>query len=142
MKSKNLTTLMLSFITLNAHAIRTLDCTPAIDDRLNLEIIFSKNISPEKPFIGFNEFGATLKLKKLTSNQTYTNSNIRITPEIYTTDINLRGDAAGIYLRLYPQFDNHNVFTHYTGQVLINDLDVRAYFNFSNSYGRPGFVCR
>lgn len=129
-------------MTLKAHAVRTLNCTPAINDRLSLEITFSKDINPEKPFIGFNEFGATLKVKKQNSNQSYTNSNVRITPEIYTTDLNLRGDAAGIYLRLYPQFDGHNAFTHYTGQVLINDLDVRAYFNFSNSYGQPGFVCR
>ena len=142
MKTKILTTLMLSFITLNAHAVRTLNCKPSIDDRLSLDITFSKDISPEKPFIGFYEFGATLKVKRQNSNQTYTNSNVRITPEVYTTDTNLRGDAAGIYLRLYPHFDGRNVFTHYTGQVLINDLDVRAYFNFTDSYGQPGFVCR
>lgn len=133
---------MFSFITLNAHAVRTLNCTPSVDDRLSLDITFSRDITPERPFVGLYEFGATLKVKRQNSNQTYTNSNVRMTPEVYTTDTNLRGDAAGVYLRLYPHFDGRNVFTHYTGQVLINDLDVRAYFNFTDSYGQPGFVCR
>lgn len=142
MKTKLIATLMFSFITLNAHAVRTLNCTPSVDDRLSLDITFSRDITPERPFVGLYEFGATLKVKRQNSNQTYTNSNVRMTPEVYTTDTNLRGDAAGVYLRLYPHFDGRNVFTHYTGQVLINDLDVRAYFNFTDSYGQPGFVCR
>lgn len=65
-----------------------------------------------------------------------------MTPEIYTTDINLRGDADGVHLRLYPQTSSAGEYTHYTGQVFINNLDAKAYFNFKDLGEQPGLYCR
>lgn len=64
-----------------------------------------------------------------------------MTPEVYTTDINLFGEAAGVYLRLYPQIGAEDEYTHYTGKLFINDLNAKADFNFNNHGDKPGLEC-
>lgn len=121
--------------------INAIKCKTAKSAEHTVEISFFRPVNPLKPFIGFLFFTANLSVFK-NETKVYQNLNIRMTPEIYTTDINLRGDANGVYLRLYPQITNDGEFSHYTGQVFINDLDKRAYFNFRDSDDKPGLYCQ
>lgn len=125
----------------NAFAVSKVECTPGKNPDVKLIISFSRNIDPARPFIGTYEWGASVKVVHPNTSKNYDNRNLRITPEVYTTDINLRGDAAGVYLRMYPQFNEREQFVNYTGQLFINDLDARAYFNFTDRDGITGFIC-
>lgn len=126
----------------NAFAIQIVECTPGQNPNIKVIVTFYKDINPAKPFIGSYNWGATLKVIPPNPSKNYENKTIRMTPEVYYSDISLRGDAEGIYLRLYPHFDNNNNFTNYEGQVFINDLDYKAYFNFIDRDGVPGLTCK
>lgn len=121
--------------------LNSIKCQTAKSANHTVEISFLRSVDPLNPFIGFLFFSAKLTVFK-NEVKVYSNPSLRITPEIYTTDINLRGDAAGVYLRLYPQTSNEGDYTHYTGQVFINDLDARAYFNFRDIGDQPGLYCQ
>ncbi|KYG63251.1 hypothetical protein AZI85_04235 [Bdellovibrio bacteriovorus] len=122
-------------------SVTRLICIPSQNDDVQIEVLFNKAIDPKTPFIGSYNFGATLIVKEKGFAQNYTNSNIRMTPEVYYSDISMRGDAEGVYLRLYPQFKGSE-FSHYTGQLFVNDLETRDYFNFRDSGAGPGFSCK
>ena len=119
--------------------VQNITCVPSKDSGVKVQISFYKGIDPLHPFIGVYDFGATLRISQERSTRIYENS-LRVTPETTYHDDKLRGDAEGVYLRLYPQKSNGE-FSHYTGQLFINDLNVKAYYNFSNANGRPGLVC-
>lgn len=123
-----------------AAEIKTLTCTTAKSEIHSVVIEFPRNVNPLSPFIGFLSFTASLSVYKYDV-KVYQHKNIRITPEVYTTDINLRGDAEGVYLRLYPQI-KEGEFSHYTGQLFINDLNQKAYFNFKDADDQPGLNCQ
>ncbi|WII70660.1 hypothetical protein QJS83_09335 [Bdellovibrio sp. 22V] len=134
--------LVLSAVTGHAASIQRLTCIPSFTDDTKIEIVFSRSIDPLKPFIGTYNWPAALKISHPGTTQGYTRQDVTITPEITYDDINLRGDAGGyVYLRLYPEIKN-GVFVRYTGQLFINDLDVRAYYNFKSYNGVPGFICQ
>lgn len=139
---KTLLVLIALTFSLSAFAVQTVECTPGQNSNIKLIVTFVKNIDPAKPFIGSYNWGASLKVIHPQASKNYENKNIRMTPEVYYSDISLRGDAEGIYLRMYPHFDDNGVFLNYTGQVFINDLDYKAYFNFIDRDGVPGFTCR
>ncbi len=122
-------------------AMTMVTCTPTRNSTYQINIIFPRDTNPLHPFVGFLNFMATVQIFNPQNQLEYENKKIRVTPEVYTTDINLRGDAEGVYLRLYPQITNDQ-FTHYTGQIFINDLDTKNYYNFRSSDSAPGFVCR
>lgn len=124
-----------------AFAVQEIICIPQKNKNLRIQFHFPRDVDPAHPFRGFLYFNTTLKINDLNENRIYQNPYIRITPEVYTTDINLRGDAEDVYIRLYPQFENEK-FSHYTGQLFINDLNTRSYFNFRNENNQPGFICR
>ncbi|KYG69366.1 hypothetical protein AZI87_09265 [Bdellovibrio bacteriovorus] len=138
-------TLISLFIALSAStsiaSVTRLVCIPSQNDDVRIEVLFNKAINPKTPFIGSYSFGATLIVKEKGFSKSYTNSNVRISPETYYSDISLRGDAEGVYLRLYPQFQGSE-FSHYTGQLFVNDLETRDYFNFRDSGMGPGFSCK
>lgn len=140
---KFLVLVLILTISIKASAItlNSMNCQTAKSAEHTVGISFFRPIDPLKPFIGFLFFSATLSVFK-NNVKIYENSNLRMTPEIYTTDINLRGDASGVHLRLYPQITNEGEFINYTGQVFINDLEARAYFNFKNEGEKPGLNCR
>lgn len=129
-------------ISVQAFAIQNIICTPAQNSKNNVEIVLHKNIDPAHPFIGPLEFGAVLSVHHPIASKSYKNNAIRIQPEVYTTDLTLRGDSEVVHLRLYPHFDNSNNFTHYTGQLFINDSDTKTYFNYVDHDGIPGLSCR
>lgn len=120
--------------------VKSLTCQTAKSADHTVVINFFRPVNPLSPFIGFLFFGAELSVYKNNS-LVYENKNVRMTPEVYTTDINLRGDTDGVYLRLYPQTTAKGEFTHYTGQVFINDLNTKAYFNFRDIDSQPGLYC-
>lgn len=131
---------LISLVAEAATTVQNLTCVPSKDSGIQVQISFYKGIDPLHPFIGVYDFGATLRVSQKSSNRVYENS-LRVTPELNYHDDKLRGDAEGVYLRLYPQKSNGE-FSHYTGQLFVNDLNVKAYFNFSNANGRPGLVCK
>lgn len=133
--------LVMAFAT-NAFAaeIKTLTCSTAKSEIHKVVVDFPRSVNPLSPFIGFLSFTATVSVYKYDV-KVYENKNVRVTPEVYTTDINLRGDAEGFYLRLYPQLVEGE-FSHYTGQLFINDLDKKAYFNFKDFEDQPGLDCQ
>ena len=121
--------------------ITSITCDPARSNAHQVVVEFVRPVDPLKPFIGFLYFSAKLSVYK-NSVKVYELASVRLSPEVYTTDINLYGEAAGVYLRLYPQIDSAGQFTKYTGKLFINDLDVKAYFNFNDLEGHPGLDCR
>ncbi|WP_409479854.1 hypothetical protein [Pseudobdellovibrio sp. HCB154] len=123
-----------------AAEVKTLTCSTAKSEIHSVVVDFPRSVNPLSPFIGFLSFTATVSVYKYDV-KVYENKNVRVTPEVYTTDINLRGDAEGVYLRLYPQM-LEGEFSHYTGQLFINDLDKKAYFNFKDIDDQPGLDCR
>lgn len=138
---KSLFITLFSFLfSAHAFAVQTVVCTPAQKPDVVVTVTFYKDINPAKPFIGSYNWGATLKISR-PGKTDYLNQTVRMTPEIYYSDISLRGDAEGIYLRLYPHFDANNNFLNYDGQLFINDLDYKIYYNFIDRDGIPGFTC-
>lgn len=123
-------------------AVQNVVCIPAQKPNVKILVTFNKNIDPAKPFIGSYNWGASLVITQAGSPKVYENKSVRITPEVYYSDINLRGDAEGIYLRLYPRFDADNNFTNYDAQLFINDLDAKVYYNFIDRDGVPALTCR
>ena len=123
-----------------AAEVKALNCSTAKSEIHTVVVDFPRSVNPLSPFIGFLSFTATISVYKYDV-KVYENKNVRITPEVYTTDINLRGDAEGVYLRLYPQVVEGE-FSHYTGQLFINDLNVKAYFNFKDMADQPGLDCK
>lgn len=123
-----------------AAEVKALTCSTAKSEIHTVVVDFPRLVNPLNPFIGFLSFTATVSIYRYDV-KVYENKKVRVTPEVYTTDINLRGDAEGVYLRLYPQV-KEGEFSHYTGQLFINDLDQRAYFNFKDVEEQPGLDCK
>lgn len=138
---KNLVIALSFLFSLQAFAVQTITCTPSSNPNVKLSVTFHKDIDPAKPFIGSYNWGAVLKIAR-PGKPEYVNSKVRMTPEVYYSDISLRGDAEGIYLRLYPHFDGNDKFVNYDGQLFINDLDYKVYYNFIDRDGTPGLVCK
>lgn len=124
----------------NSYGLNNTACTPSRNPSYQINIIFPRDVNPLHPFVGFLNFMATVQVINSNNQLEYENKKVRITPEVYTTDISLRGDTEGVYLRLYPQITNEQ-FTHYTGQLFINDLDTKSYYNFKNTDAAAGFLC-
>ena len=126
---------------MQAYAVQNVVCTSSQKPDVKVLVTFYKDIDPAKPFVGSYNWGATLTIVKDNSPKVYENKTLRITPEVYYSDINLRGDAQGVHLRLYPLFDGDNIFKNYKGQLFINDLDHKVYYNFIDRDGVPGLTC-
>jgi len=138
---KNIALLIVALFSIQTWAIQNLVCKPTKNSQIQVEIQFYRDINPRQPFIGLLEFGAVVKVIHPIASKSYTDKSVRMTPEVYTTDINLRGDSESSRLRLYPQFNQQGEFTNYLGQLFVNDLETKSYFNFVNEGQTPGLVC-
>lgn len=123
-----------------ASAVTSITCVPARDTDFRVQVNFNRDINPLIPFIGVYEFGAALKITQKNSRYAY-QINLRMSPEENYQSDKVRGDAENVYLKLYPQQKNGQ-FSHYTGQLFVNDLNVRAYFNFMDLGSEPGLTCK
>lgn len=136
----------LSALSAQAVSITQLTCQTITRDAV-VKIQFDKAVDPMQPWIGWGSFGASLEVKVLNSRQSYKRTDLRISPIASAEDVNMRGDASGfdggaLYLRLNPQISNGQATGAYTGQLFINDLNARMYFNFSSDGKTPGLICK
>lgn len=102
----------------------------------------SRAVDPQHPWIGFSTIDANLQVQIKGAYSKY-DTAIALTPISGSDDLNMRGDATqgGVYLQLYPQIVNGQATGKYTGQLFINDLDKREYFDFRSEGKEPGLVC-
>lgn len=108
-------------------------------DSTEIEIVFSRAVDPLVPFTSY-EFGAQLEV--FSKRGIYGRADVRITPLKTTHDADLRGDAGGaVYLRLTPMLSQAQFSGKYKGQLFVNDLDAKAYFNFKDTGSLPGLLC-
>jgi hypothetical protein len=108
-------------------------------DSTQVEIVFNRRVDPLVPFTSY-EFGAQLEV--FSKRGVYGRADVRITPLKTTHDFDLRGDAGGaIFLRLTPGLTQNEFSGKYTGQLFVNDLDAKAYFNFKDTGSLPGLLC-
>lgn len=108
-------------------------------DTTQVEIVFSRPVDPLMPFTSY-EFGAQLEV--FSKRGVYGRADIRITPLKSTHDFYLRGDAGGaVFLRLTPMLNQNEFSGKYSGQLFVNDLDAKAYFNFKDTGSLPGLLC-
>jgi hypothetical protein len=108
-------------------------------DSTQVEIVFNHSINPLIPFTNY-EFGAQLEV--FSKRGVYGRADVRITPLKTTHDPDLRGEAGGaIYLRLTPMLSQGEFSGKYVGQLFVNDLDAKAYFNFKDTGSLPGLLC-
>lgn len=108
-------------------------------DSTQIEIVFSRPVEPLVPFTSY-EFGAQLEV--FSKRGVYGRADVRITPLKTTHDADLRGDAGGaVFLRLIPMLSKNEFTGKYSGQLFINDLDAKAYFNFKDTGSLPGLLC-
>lgn len=134
------------FASLNAGAsVSKLVCVPGYEPmraEAVIEVIFNRAIDPLKPVIGSYNLGAVLKLHDKITGQTYTRSDVVLVPSKSMDDVNLRGGAAGmVHIRVSPVLKNGAFMGRYTGDLFINDLDSRHYYNLTGTTQEPGIVC-
>ncbi|AHZ86606.1 hypothetical protein Bb109J_c1273 [Bdellovibrio bacteriovorus] len=134
------------FLSLNAGAsVSKLVCVPGYEPMRAdavIEIVFNRTIDPLKPVIGSYNLGAVLKLHDKITGQTYTRSDVVLVPATSMDDVNLRGGAAGmVHIRVNPVLKNGAFMGRYTGDLFVNDLDSRNYYNLTGSVQEPGIVC-
>ena len=139
---KHFLTLSLFLFSTQIFAIQKVICKPTQNPKIEVVVTFYKDINPLTPFIGSYNWGATLNITHPQNNVNYENKTVRISPEVYYSDINLRGDAEDVYLRLYPHFDEDNNFINYTGQLFVNDANYKVYYRFVDHDDLPGLVCK
>ncbi len=107
-----------------------------------IEVIFNRTIDPLKPVVGAYNLGAALKFHDKITGQTYTRSDVVLVPAASMDDVNLRGGAAGmVHIRVSPVLKNGAFMGRYTGDLFINDLDSRHYYNLTGTSQEPGIVC-
>lgn len=136
---------ILSVMTLFAStssAVQSLKCTSPQDQSKVVFLFFQKDIDPAHPLIGRFSLGFDLKIVSQKGTNLYQRSNLRLISIKGTSDPNLMFDNEniGVYVRLYPQFISQT-FDKYHAQIFINDISVKAYYNFSNSEYGPGLIC-
>ena len=120
-----------------AAKIQKLSCRAV--DQTAVEIVFSRAFDPLVPFTVY-EFGAQIEI--FGKRGLYGRADVRITPLKTTHDVDLRGDVAdAVYLRLAPVVTQGQFAGTYVGQLFVNDLNVKAYFNFKNTGAMPGLSC-
>lgn len=142
----NLILILCTFLlTAPAFALTRLDCGPYSSDArkdVRVEILFSRVIDPERPVIGNYYVTAELRVTGQNSRNTYVRPDVQLYPENGTTDVNLRGGAAGmVHLRLKPQFKDGS-FVAYHGDLFVNDLDAKFYLRLVGTGAEPGIYCR
>lgn len=145
MKALFLLTLSLLAMPAMAVQISKLNCVPGVggSERAQVTVVFARSIDPLKPIIGWYSMGATLQVLSPQSGRIYNRTDLRMTAIDSLTDVNIRGDAGNcVYLRLYPEIINAQATGHYTGQLFVNDLQAKAYYNFSDDQGQPGLICQ
>ena len=136
--SKLIALLALAFaLPVHAAKIQKLSCRAW--DSTQVEIVFNRPVDPLVPFTSY-EFGAQLEV--FSRRGVYGRADVRITPLKTTHDFYLRGDAGGaVFLRLTPMLVQNEFSGKYTGQLFVNDLDAKAYFNFKDTGSLPGLLC-
>ncbi|MFS4459606.1 hypothetical protein [Bdellovibrio sp. HCB2-146] len=135
--------LVVAFI-VPAYAVKIQKLECFAQNKTKVEVTFVRAIDPLNPWIGTYNFGAQLEV--FSSRGIYGRTDMRMSPLQYTTDIDMRGDAAGldggaVYLRLSPIVSGGNFSGQYRGQLFVNDLDAKAYFNFRDAGNQPGLTC-
>ncbi len=118
-----------------------LNCSTITGDAVRIQT--DRGVDPQHPWIGFSTINAHLTVKEARANNPY-KTDIVLSPIQDSTDLNMRGDASqgGVYLQLYPQIVNGQATGKYTGQLFVNDLDQRRYFDFRSEGREPGLVCQ
>jgi hypothetical protein len=136
--SKLIALLALAFaLPVQAAKIQKLSCRAW--DSTQVEIVFNRPVDPLVPFTSY-EFGVQLEV--FSKRGVYGRADVRITPLKTTHDFDLRGDAGGaVFLRLTPGLIQNEFSGKYTGQLFVNDLEAKAYFNFKDTGSLPGLLC-
>lgn len=118
-----------------------LNCSTITGDLVRIQT--DRAVDPQSPWVGFSTINAHLTVKEDRSNNLY-KTEIVLTPIQGSGELNMRGDATqgGVYLQLYPQLVNGKASGKYTGQLFVNDLDQRRYFDFRSEGNEPGLVCQ
>jgi hypothetical protein len=119
-----------------------LTCSTITQDA-TVRVLVTRAVDPQNPWVGFNTISANLEVQIKRAYSKYATA-ITLSPISGSGDLNMRGDAAqgGVYLQLYPQIVNGQATGKYTGQLFVNDLDKREYFDFRSEGGEPGLVCK
>jgi hypothetical protein len=121
-------------------AVTQLHCT-TIDQDATVHVQFDKAVDPANPWVGWTMFHAVIEVRPARSAQVY-RKEIVMTPLNGIQSAEMRGDATeAVYLRLAPVMVNGQATGAYTGQLFVNDLDVRAYYRFMNDGAEPGLRC-
>ncbi|MBO9666694.1 MAG: hypothetical protein J7501_07750 [Bdellovibrio sp.] len=135
---KILISALFSIMALPAMAsITSLKCT-TIGHEAAVRIQFERSVDPQNPWIGWNQIQASLEVQPERSHQIYKTA-IVLSPLTNGNHGDMRGDATqgGVYLQLFPQANGT-----YTGQLFINDLDARVYFDFRSEGNEAGLKCK
>lgn len=122
-------------------AVTQLHCT-TIDQDATVRVQFDKAVDPASPWVGWTMIHGRIEVRPRQSAQVY-RKEIVITPLNGVQSPDMRGDATeAVYLRLSPVLAGGQATGEYTGQLFVNDLDVRAYYRFMNDCYEPGLRCR
>jgi hypothetical protein len=122
-------------------SVTNLRCT-TIDQDATVAVSFDRAVEPANPWIGWTMINSVIEVRPHNSAQVY-KKDIVVTPLNGIQSPDMRGDATdAVYLRLTPILVNGKATGEYTGQLFINDLDVRAYYRFMNDGSEPGLRCR
>ncbi|MEK2689346.1 hypothetical protein [Bdellovibrio sp. GT3] len=119
-----------------------LRCT-TIGEEAIVTVQLSRAVDAQNPWVGFNTIGANLIVKRIGAHNQYS-TPITLSPLSQYGDLSMRGDATqgGVYLQLYPEIAGGTATGKYTGQLFVNDLDKREYFDFRSEGNEPGLVCQ
>lgn len=122
-------------------SVTQLHCT-TIDQDATVRVQFDKAVDPANPWIGWTMIHSVIEVRPARSPQVY-RKEIVITPLNGVRSPDMRGDATeAVYLRLSPVLASGQATGEYTGQLFINDLDLRAYYRFLNDGTEPGLRCK
>ncbi|WP_413585768.1 hypothetical protein [Bdellovibrio sp. HCB274] len=114
-----------------------------IGNEATVTVQVNRAVDAQHPWVGFSTIGANLIVQRNGAHNYYSTA-ITLSPLSGSGDLNMRGDAlqGGVYLQLYPEIEGGTATGRYTGQLFVNDLDKREYFDFRSEGNEPGLVCK
>lgn len=142
MKALAALVLIAQFPMVSMAAYTHLRCS-TIGDEAIVTVQVARAVDAQNPWIGFSTIGADLIVQRKGAHNFYKTA-ITLSPLSRSGDLNMRGDAdqGSVYLQLYPVVAGGTATGAYTGQLFINDLDKREYFDFRSEGKEPGLVCK
>ncbi|WP_413559122.1 hypothetical protein [Bdellovibrio sp. HCB209] len=142
MKALAALVLIAQFPLVSMAAYTQLRCSTITEEAI-VTIQVNRAVDAQNPWVGFSTIGANLVVQRIGAHNFYQTA-ITLSPLSGSGDLNMRGDATqgGIYLQLYPEIVGGTATGKYTGQLFVNDLDKREYFDFRSEGKEPGLVCK